>query len=105
MVERRIHTVFVTRNTEYHVRHDVCVAVRDRKSGSWMKGHPAITYQVQGGLHFSPKGAISPNPGKPREGECLYLSRRGRDIVTSAIVRVDRPERDVVRTYPAAAAA
>ncbi len=27
--ERRIHRVFVTKNTEYHVRWQTCVAVRD----------------------------------------------------------------------------
>ena len=104
MVERRIHTVYVTRNTEYHVRHDVCVAVRDRRTGQWLSGHHALRSQVQGGLLFSPRGGISPNPGRPKAGESLYLSRGGRDVVTSAIEAVVRPAREVVASYPALAA-
>ena len=100
MVERRIHTVYVTRNTEYHMRRDICVAVRDRKSGQWLRGHQAVASRVRGALKFSIKGAIAPNPGKPREGECLYFSEAGRDLVTSTIVSVQRPARDIVSAYP-----
>jgi len=100
MVERRIHTVYVTRNTEYHVRRQVCVAVRDRRSGQWLRSHQALSSTVRGALKFTVRGAIDPNPGKPREGECLYFSEAGRDLVTSAIVAVQRPERDIVVSYP-----
>ena len=31
--ERRRHRVYMTRNTEYHFRDGVCVAVRDRRTG------------------------------------------------------------------------
>ena len=37
--DRRIHRVFVTRNTEYHVRAGVCVAVRDLRGGLMDGGH------------------------------------------------------------------
>ena len=40
--ERRIHRIFVTRNSEYHVRRNVCVGVRDRRSGEWLAGHMAF---------------------------------------------------------------
>lgn len=100
MVERRIHTVYVTRNTEYHVRREVCVAVRDRRSGQWLRSHQALSSVVRGALKFTVRGAIDPNPGKPRTGECLYFSEQGRDLVTSAIVDVQRPALDIVSTYP-----
>ena len=35
--DRRVHQVFVTRNTEYHVRAELCVAVRDRGLGRWRR--------------------------------------------------------------------
>ena len=34
--------VFATRNTEYHLRNGVCVAVRDRRSGEWHVDHPTL---------------------------------------------------------------
>ena len=48
--ERRIHKVYVTRNTEYHVRRNVCIAVLDRKSGRRFRtGHkPDIAGCIQG---------------------------------------------------------
>jgi len=100
--ERRIHKVFVTRNTEYHVRRDVCVAVRDRKSGSWMRGHLATGTRVSGGLKFMKNGGIRPNEGIPVLGESLFFCAAGRDLVTSPVVSIERPEREVVFAYPAA---
>src|SRR6187549_387121 len=40
--ERRRHRVYMTRNTEYHFRDGVCVAVRDRRTGDWLPGHLAL---------------------------------------------------------------
>src|SRR5215469_12904009 len=50
--ERRRHRVYVTRNTEYHVRDRTCVAVRDRRTGDFMQGHLALERQIEGGLRF-----------------------------------------------------
>jgi hypothetical protein len=100
MTDRRIHTVYVTRNTEYHVRSGVCVAVRDRRSGSWLPGHRAISSQVRGSFRFSATGGVSPNPGRPAAGESLYFCEAGRDLLTSAVERIERPARDVVLGYP-----
>ncbi|MBI2896206.1 MAG: hypothetical protein HYY06_21790 [Deltaproteobacteria bacterium] len=99
-LERRIHTVYVTRNTEYHVRAGVCVAVRDRRTGGWLRGHRALTSRVHGSLRFSVTGGIMPNPGRPQPGESLYFCESGRDLVTSAVESIERPSRDVVATYP-----
>ena len=98
--ERRIHKVFVTRNTEYHVRKDTCVAVRDRRSGEWLRAHMALKNRVHGGIRFSRSGGIVPNPGTPRVGESLFFHAAGRDLVTSPILSIDRPSREIVQSYP-----
>jgi len=97
--DRRVHKVFVTRNTEYHVRRDLCVAVKDRRSGEWLRSHLALRNKVHGGIRFSRHGGIMPNPGNPRVGESLFFHAAGRDLVTSPILSVERPRRGTVRRY------
>ena len=97
--ERRIHWVFVTRNTEYHVRQSTCVAVRDRHSGEWLADHFAHGRAVAGALRVSDAGAISASPGLPGVGDSLYFESVHRDLVTSAIVSVERPRPEVVAQY------
>ena len=98
--ERRIHRVFVTRNSEYHVRRNVCVGVRDRRSGEWLSGHLALRSTVSGGLKFHDNGAISASEGLPTVGESLFFIAAGRVLITSPVLQVDRPQRDVVHGYP-----
>ena len=64
--ERRRHRVYLTRNTEYHLRDGFCVAVRDRRTGDFLQGHLALQRRVHGGLKFFPDGGIAPNAGEPR---------------------------------------
>jgi len=97
--ERRIHRVFVTRNTEYHVRRDVCVGVRDRRSGNWLRAHLALRSKVYGGLRFAGHGGFRPNPGIPEIGESAFFQAAGRDLITSTILSVERPEQELVETY------
>ncbi|MFW5739881.1 MAG: hypothetical protein ACOC1F_05905 [Myxococcota bacterium] len=99
-VERRRHQVYVTRNTEYHFRDGLCVAVRDKRTGAWLSDHVALHRPVSGSLKFYPNGAIRPNIGKPRMGEALFFATGGRDLVTSPLVDVERPPKAVVATYP-----
>lgn len=99
--ERRIHKIFVTRNTEYHVRRDVCVAVKDRRSGEWLRAHLALRQKVHGGIRFTRSGGITANDGTPEVGESLFFAAEGRDLVTSPVLDVARPERDIVKRYPA----
>lgn len=99
--ERRIHKVFVTRNTEYHVRKNMCVGVRDRKTGRWMHGHLAYRSSVAGGLLFVQGGGVRATDALPGIGESLFFSREGRDLVTSQILSVERPDRQTVATYEA----
>lgn len=100
--DRRVHKVFVTRNTEYHVRRALCVAVRDRRSGEWLRNHLALRNKVHGGIRFQRNGGITPNMGTPKVGESLFFHAAGRDLVTSPVLSVERPVRDTVRQYPRA---
>src|SRR5262245_54418175 len=97
--ERRIHKIFVTRNTEYHVRDAVCVGVRGRRSGEWLRAHLALKSRVSGGLKFHTGGGVLPNAGVPSEGESLFFHAAGRDLVTSTILSVERPTREIVQQY------
>ena len=95
--ERRIHRVFVTRNTEYHVRESTCVAVRALREGEKLReNHPAVGTKMMGGLRPLNNGAILPNLGVPAVGDRVCFG----DILTSRVQRVERPERDVVACYP-----
>lgn len=98
--ERRVHKVYVTRNTEYHVRKGVCVAVRDRNSGRWVQGHAAVTKRVEGSLKFHRQGGYSPHFGEPGVGDAIYFNDGDRDLITSKLERVERPERTTVALYP-----
>jgi hypothetical protein len=98
--ERRIHKVFVTRNTEYHLRRDVCVAVRDRRSGEWLRGHLALRQRVHGGLRFTRSGGILPNLGLPSVGESIFFHADGRDLLTSPVLDIERPAKKIVTDYP-----
>jgi hypothetical protein len=97
--DRRIHRVFVTRNTEYHVRRDTCVGVRDRQTGTWLQQHFALNLPVAGAIRFFDGGAMRANPGLPQIGESIYFEAAGRDLVTSSVVSVERPAPDTVAQY------
>ena len=97
--ERRVHKVFVTRNTEYHVRNATCVGVRDRQSGAWKSTHFAVNQKVAGAIRFFEGGALSASAGLPQIGESLYFETTGRDLVTSAVVSVERPRPELVAQY------
>jgi hypothetical protein len=100
-VDRRRHRILVTRNTEYHFRDGLCVAVRDRNTGEWMTDHVALQRTVSGSLQFLPNGAIRPNIGQPRVGESLFFATGGRDLVTSPLLQEVRPPKSLVDGYPA----
>ena len=97
--ERRRYQVYVTRNTEYHFRDDVCVAVRDLKTRQWLPAHLAVERRLSGGVRMVPGGCAIPTSAPPKLGESLYFGDDGRELVTSALRGVERPERDVVAAY------
>lgn len=97
--ERRKNRVFVTKNTEYHFRGDVCVAVRDRRSKKWLPSHLAIGRRLSGGVHFHRNGTAMPVCDAPAVGEALYFADDGRELITSAVCGLERPSRDVAKSY------
>jgi hypothetical protein len=98
--ERRRHRMFVTKNTEYHFRDAVCVAVRDRRSGTWLPSHLALHRRVSGRVRFQPNGVAIPDAGEPGVGEALYFGDDGRELVTSLLTSVERPAKLLVTSYP-----
>jgi hypothetical protein len=96
--ERRIHKVFVTKNSEYHTRKNVCVGVRDRRSGQWKIGHDALTKSLGGAFKFTQDGMM-PNDGSPNPGESLFFFGDDSTVVTSSLISVVRPAKEVVESY------
>jgi len=100
--ERRRHRLIVTRNTEYHLRDDLCVAVRDRSTKRWAEGHLAVNRKVEGGVRFFDNGAVVPSLSPPRAGDAIFFSYKtelgdDRQLITSRIEGVERtPKRDVL---------
>jgi hypothetical protein len=97
--ERRRHRVYVTRNTEYHFRDEVCVAVRDLKTQRWLVSHLAVERRLSGGVRMVAGGCAVPTSAPPKVGESLYFGDDGRELVTSALCSVERPEPEVVKAY------
>lgn len=95
--ERRKHRIYITRNTEYHVRAGEVIGVRPRGSDKWLTHHDALHMRIQGRV---PKDGRVPLPGLPEPGERLYLTSKHDDLVTSAVVAVERPSKSVVAQYP-----
>jgi hypothetical protein len=101
-VERRRHKLVMTRNTEYHLRDDVCVAVRDRSTKRWCEGHLAVSRRVEGGVRFFDNGAVVPSLDPLAVGDAMfftYHTDRGdeRQLITSRIESIARtPKRDVL---------
>lgn len=99
--DRRKNRVFVTKNTEYHLQSDRCVAVRDRRSGKWLPSHLAIGRRLSGGVHFQPNGTAVPVVDQPSLGEALYFADDGRELITSAICGLARPTQESLAAYGA----
>jgi hypothetical protein len=100
--DRRVHRMYVTRNTEYHLRGEICVAVRDRRTGRWLPSHLAIHRRLAGGVCIHPNGAAVPSCVDPRVGDALYFdgNEDDRELVTSLLSSIERPTRDLVHAYP-----
>jgi hypothetical protein len=94
--ERRIHRVFVTRNSEYHLKLNTCVAIRDRKTGLWQQRHVALFRDVAGSIAYSPNGKVRVASGLPRVGESMFFDAHDCELITSAIVSVERPRYNTV---------
>jgi hypothetical protein len=97
--ERRRHRIYVTRNTEYHLRDGVCVAVRDRRSGSFNPRHEALNRRVRGGVRLQANGVLVPCHLEPEPGDALLFADDERDLVTSAIHSIERPPKPTALAY------
>lgn len=95
--ERRVHQVYVTLNTEYHVRKGVCVAVRRRNAEEWIANHAALRLRLDGLVQ---QGALRPMPTRFVVGSRIYFSDGDDEILTSPVVAVVRPPKRVVFEYP-----
>jgi hypothetical protein len=103
MKERRTRFVYVTRNTEYHVQGEICVAVRDRDSGRWNEGHAAVRRRLEGGVRVFPNGAVVPMLAPPSVGQPLYFDldedEEGDQLVTSRVQEINRPSLEDLAKY------
>lgn len=95
--DRRVHKVYITKHTEYHVRDGEVIAVRPRGTKLWLEDHNALHMKIQGKIV---PGAFLPQPGPPRPGERIYMATQENDVVTSPIVAIVRPPRNTVAAYP-----
>lgn len=100
MKDRRRHRMYVTKNTEYHFRDDVCVAVRDRRGQRWLISHQVLDRRLSGSVRFRPSGEAYPTLDMPTVGDALFFGTEGPDVVTSAVAAIQRPPKDVVEAYP-----
>jgi hypothetical protein len=98
--ERRIHQMYVTRNTEYHFRGGICVAVRDKRTGQWVQEHQALGRNISGAIRFNDVGDAYPALTQPSVGDAIFFAVGGPDVVTSCLTAIERPERSVVVEYP-----
>jgi hypothetical protein len=97
--DRRVHRMYVTRNTEYHCRAGRCIAVRDRRTGRWLDSHLAIQRKIAGGVRFFQNGTAIPLSETPAIGEALYFEEGGQELITSVLASIERPPPEVVASY------
>lgn len=90
-INRRVHRMFVTRNTEYHLRRDECVAVRDIETGNWIRHHAALRLRA---VKLPPNGHDHHWIGRR-----IQFWGSGTDVVTSPVLRVSRPSLESVDWY------
>ncbi len=98
--ERRRRKVYLTRNTEYHFKDELCIAVRHRDTGQWRMAHVALQRKLSGSVALSEHGEVQPKTLPPTVGDCLYFLAEGVDVITSRLTDVARPLPQTIATYP-----
>ena len=94
----RHHKLFVTRNTEYHVRDGRVIAVRKRgESGSGRRRTPRSGSSSRG-IWKEIRSCRSPASRTP--GDRMYLAEGQREVFTTTVVAKERPPRETVEAYP-----
>ena len=84
------YRVFLTRNTEYHVRGHVCIGVRDRHSGQWCADHPAVARPIAQAV-MDQRGRLSAIH-VPNLGEALEFELEGQALRTSPVIEIEERE-------------
>jgi hypothetical protein len=90
-INRRRHRLFVTRHTEYHLRSDECVGVRDRITGQWLRDHAALRLRA---IRLPPNGHDVQWVGRR-----IQFWGQGTDVVTSPVVSTGRPPKESLERY------
>jgi hypothetical protein len=99
LVERRRHRMFVTGNTEYHVKDDICVGIRKIGDGTWITKAKALKARLVGGIN-SISEILYASPSFPTVGQSLlFINDEGEDIVTTKVTHIVRPPMEAVRYY------
>jgi hypothetical protein len=81
------------------MRDDLCVGVRDRRTGNWNEVHPAVGNKLEGAIRHPGNGGIVPHEGPPEIGDSVYFRQGANDLITSRLERIDRPPRDALSHY------
>jgi hypothetical protein len=91
--ERRRRWIYTTQNTEYHTLDGVCIAVRDRKTNTWLARHAAMRARLEGGVQVDRYGAMLPAPNGPEVGHRIFFEDYEEDqqILTSRLQAIRRP--------------
>ncbi|MCA9665167.1 MAG: hypothetical protein KC503_06250 [Myxococcales bacterium] len=96
--ERRKHVVYITKNSEYHCRDRECVAVRDRRSGEWLREHSALRGRLIGAV--TAQGRLLRRM-RIVVGMRLCLEGAGDEqlVMTSVVRNVGRPKKSATCAY------
>jgi hypothetical protein len=81
------YRVYLTKNSEYHVRGLVCFGVRDRRSGAWVDAHWALAQKLASA--FPDATGHMRTVDLPVVGESLSFVVEGETRQTSAILGVE----------------
>jgi hypothetical protein len=80
--------IFVTRRREYHCVDELCLAVRDRITGTFVP-HEATGRRVRMGVSLDGQGEVTEiTPNRPDLGQRLCFSGEQGFVMTSPIVAV-----------------
>jgi len=95
--ERRYHHMYRTRNTDYFLRSNECVGVRERDTGRWVRNHTALRMFA---LEVPDLGHADRRcDANTWIGRRLEFFGRGEDLVTSPIEAIQRPPLHTVVHY------
>jgi hypothetical protein len=83
------YQIFLTRNSEYHLQSHVCIGVRDRRTGAWVKQHPALHRPLSTTVRTA--GALALLQ-RPQLGESLEFDLDGAPLRTSPVLNIEQPK-------------